>query len=90
MRIRWTTRIVMATGVLTLIAGVATGGGPAHAATTGYGSAPAAPQAPSYVTDGQLNGVAATAPGNAWAVGYTGTFGRTKALILHWNGKSWS
>jgi hypothetical protein len=35
MRIRWTTRIAMAVGVLTLIAGVATGGGPASAAQAG-------------------------------------------------------
>jgi hypothetical protein len=41
MRIRWTTRIVMATGVLTLIAGIAAGGGSAHAATTGPASASA-------------------------------------------------
>lgn len=34
MRIRWTTRIAMAVGVLTLIAGVAVGGGPTSAATT--------------------------------------------------------
>jgi hypothetical protein len=32
MRIRWTTRIATAAGLLTLIAGIATGG-PAHAAT---------------------------------------------------------
>jgi hypothetical protein len=32
MRIRWTTRIATAAGLLTLIAGIATGGGPAHAA----------------------------------------------------------
>jgi hypothetical protein len=31
MRIRWTTRIAAAAGLLTLIAGIATGGGPAHA-----------------------------------------------------------
>ena len=78
----------MATGLLTLIAGVAAGGGPARAATTGYGPRSAAPQATSYVTGGELNGVAATAAGNAWAVGYTGTSGRTKTLILHWNGRA--
>jgi hypothetical protein len=33
MRIRWTTRIATAAGLLTLIAGIATGGGAAHAAT---------------------------------------------------------
>ena len=41
MRIRWTTRIAMAVGVLTLIAGVAAGG-PASAATARPASAPAA------------------------------------------------
>jgi hypothetical protein len=35
MRIRWTTRIAMAVGMITLIAGVATGGGPASAAQAG-------------------------------------------------------
>jgi hypothetical protein len=35
MRIRWTTRIAMAVGVITLIAGVAIGGGPASAAQAG-------------------------------------------------------
>ena len=32
MRIRWTTRIAAAAGLLTLVAGIATGGGPVHAA----------------------------------------------------------
>jgi hypothetical protein len=35
MRIRWTTRIVMAVGVITLIAGIVAGGGPASAAQAG-------------------------------------------------------
>jgi hypothetical protein len=35
MRIRWTTRIAMALGVITLIAGVAAGGGTAGAAQAG-------------------------------------------------------
>jgi len=35
MRIRWTTRIAMAVGMITLIAGVAAGGGPARAAQAG-------------------------------------------------------
>jgi hypothetical protein len=35
MRIRWTTRIAMAVGLITLIAGVATGGGVARAAQAG-------------------------------------------------------
>jgi hypothetical protein len=105
MRIRWTTTIVMATGVLTLIAGVAAGGGgsahaatlrsgPASAGSTSAGSTSAGPQATGYVADKQLNGVAAITPSNAWAVGSTGSIsGRAtapKTLILHWNGKTWS
>jgi hypothetical protein len=35
MRIRWTTRIATAVGVITLIAGVAAGGGAAGAAQSG-------------------------------------------------------
>ena len=89
MRIRWTTGIVLATGVLTLIAGVAAGGGTAHAATTGSASAAAAPLATTYLTDGELNGAAATASGSARAVGYTGVETQ-KTLILHWTGKTWS
>ena len=45
MRIRWTTRIAMAVGVLTLIAGVAAGG-PASAAAR----AASAPAVASHVT----------------------------------------
>jgi len=33
MRIRWTTRIAVAVGVITLVAGIAVGGGPARAGT---------------------------------------------------------
>jgi hypothetical protein len=45
--------------------------------------------------DNALFGVAATSPGNAWAVGwsisqsYAGGTGRSKTLIEHWNGTSW-
>ena len=35
MRIRWTTRIAMAVGVITLIAGIAAAGGPTIAAQAG-------------------------------------------------------
>lgn len=35
MRIRWTTRIAMAVGLITLIAGIAVGSGPAIAAQAG-------------------------------------------------------
>jgi hypothetical protein len=43
MRIRWTTRIAMAVGMITLIAGIAAGGGAASAAQRG-------PHAAGYVT----------------------------------------
>jgi hypothetical protein len=39
MRIRWTTRIAMAVGLITMIAGIAMGGGPASAAQPGSHSA---------------------------------------------------
>ncbi len=55
MRIRWTTRIALAAGVLTLMAGIATGGGPAHAARPT--TAPAVTAAVGHVTGGQLNGI---------------------------------
>jgi hypothetical protein len=35
MRIRWTTRIAMAVGVITMLAGIAAGGGSAGAAQAG-------------------------------------------------------
>lgn len=42
---------------------------------------------------GQFDGVAATSPWNAWAVGWTGPSGEgtgQRALIEHWNGKTWT
>jgi hypothetical protein len=33
--------------------------------------------------------VTATSASSAWAVGQTGTAGRIKTLILHWNGTTW-
>jgi hypothetical protein len=42
MRIRWTTRIAMAVGVLTLIAGVTVGGPASASAAGGAGAAAAA------------------------------------------------
>jgi hypothetical protein len=54
MRIRWTTRIATAAGLLTLIAGIATGGGAAHSATR--------PTASSVVTAT----TSSVAPGLSW------------------------
>ena len=87
MRIRRTTAVVTVVGVLSLAAGVAAGGGTAHAAT--IAATPAAARSTSFVTDGVLYGVAATSAGNAWAVGYTGTGANEKTLIVRWNGKAW-
>jgi hypothetical protein len=63
MRIRWTTRIATAAGLLTLLAGIATGGGPAHAAarptasavatTTGYVTGPVSQRTPALPLSGQ-------------------------------------
>ena len=39
MRIRWTTRIALAVGVITMVAGIAAGGGAASAAQSGPHSA---------------------------------------------------
>jgi hypothetical protein len=64
-------------------AGLALGSAaPAGAATRGPSASPAA----SLSIAGELDGVAATSAGNAWAVGDT-SGGRS--LILHWNGTSW-
>jgi hypothetical protein len=39
---------------------------------------------------GGLNGVAATSKTNAWAVGTGGALGSSTALVLHWDGLSWT
>jgi hypothetical protein len=49
---------------------------------------PASPAGTSYSVTGGLEAVAATSATNAWAVGTGGT--GSKALIVHWNGSSWS
>ena len=54
MRIRWTTRIATAAGVLTLLAGIATGGGPAHAAAR---PAAASAVASTTTTTGHVTGL---------------------------------
>ena len=65
------------------------GGGPASAVKDP--SVPARPAVTSYVTAGQLFGVAATSAGNAWAVGHTGDpVQLEQTLIVRWNGKAWS
>ena len=39
---------------------------------------------------GALSAVAATSAGDAWAVGFAGSFSSMKPLIAHWNGTSWT
>ena len=65
--------------LVALVAGVV----PAAAASRGpTGSS----NSPSFTTAGSLSGVAATSPGNAWAVGSSDS---NKTLVLHWNGTVW-
>jgi hypothetical protein len=90
MRIRWTTRIMTAAGVLTLIAGIAANGGPAKAASSKPASASVAADSTRYVTSGVLHGVAASSATSAWAVGYSGSELKPKTLIVHWNGQAWA
>ena len=37
-----------------------------------------------------LDGVAAIAPNNAWAVGDSGTSERPRSILLHWDGNAWT
>jgi len=62
--------------------------GPASAAA--HPARAARPAAASFSTAGGLDGVAAASRGSAWAVGYAGTNGSAKVLMLHWNGHGWS
>jgi hypothetical protein len=77
---------ITVTGISVGLAGVIAG--PARAA--GVKTAATRPAATNYSVAGRLNGVAAAADNNAWAVGYTGTPGSPKILILRWNGSAWS
>lgn len=71
-----------------LAAGAIFGGSPRARATV----APAATLAAMLSVQGQVLGVAATSPSNAWAGGYSGYAGDGdfQMLIAHWNGKRWS
>ena len=88
MHVSWRAAIAIAvTGISVGLASVAAG--PAHAATAR--EAAARPTAMTYSVPGELNGVAAAATNNAWAVGYDGASGGTDhILMLHWNGSAWS
>jgi hypothetical protein len=83
----WPGKLTAAACLITLAASAAAGiAAPARAATT----TPRAAVANGYRVPGELLGVAALAPANAWAVGYTGSFlNSPKTLIVHWNGRKW-
>jgi hypothetical protein len=52
---------------------------------------PAQAASTKYTVRGTLNGVAAAASNNAWAVGQAdGGNGTTQILLVHWNGSAWS
>jgi hypothetical protein len=60
------------------------------AAATTASARTALAAATSYSAAGGLNGVAAAADNNAWAVGYSASSSSPKILMLHWNGSAWS
>jgi hypothetical protein len=45
---------------------------------------------PGHPANGQLNGVAAIAPNDVWAVGSSGQGAPSRTLIEHWDGTTWS
>jgi len=45
---------------------------------------------PVFSFHGNLQRVASASPGDAWAVGYSGTFPNVGTLMLHWDGTTWS
>jgi hypothetical protein len=73
------TRIVAAAtaGISLAIAGAIIGSAPAGATTR-------------YTVPGNLLGVSADAPNDAWAVGYAGQAGSSGVLLAHWTGQSWT
>jgi hypothetical protein len=74
--------VILAAGGLVLAGAI----GPAQA-TSGTGWQVAATIAP-HNEEVQLNAVTAIAPGDAWAVGVTGT--STGSIVEHWNGTGWN
>jgi len=53
-------------------------------------AAPAPPREPVTRLGGDLLGVSAASPSAAWAVGDTTVHGGFAAVLLHWNGRSWT
>jgi len=75
---------VAASGICLALAGLAAG--PARALP----APPAVPASVHYTVPGNLTGVAAVSASSAWAVGFAGSSGSPRVLMLHWNGTSWS
>jgi hypothetical protein len=91
MRGSWRVMVAISvTGISMGLAGMVAGPmRAAGAATTTFAKA-TLPAATSYSAAGGLNGVAAAADNNAWAVGYSASSVSPKILMLHWNGSAWS
>jgi hypothetical protein len=88
-RVSRAARLACVLGVTALaVAGALGAAGPAPA----HASARATPAATtsSPVTNALLYGVAATSADNAWAVGLVDDDTGQSALLLHWNGRTWS
>lgn len=90
MRVSSLARIAAAaSGICLTVTGLVAG--PAATARSLTKAAPAVrPAAAYYSAPGRLTGVAAVSASSAWAVGYAGSSGSPKVLMLHWNGKTWS
>ncbi|MCW2931334.1 MAG: hypothetical protein JWM19_2296 [Actinomycetia bacterium] len=89
MRVSWRAATGIAATVISVIL-ACTAAGPAQAVPANPVTA-TRPAAMTYSAAGELNGVAAAATNNAWAVGYAGASGGTDyILMLHWNGSAWS
>jgi hypothetical protein len=82
---RWSmaAAVLVASGALSTAATLTASASPA---TADGPVAVAAPSGTGFSVTGSLSAVAASSPGNAWAVGSTGT----TALTAHWNGKAWT
>jgi len=84
--------IRLGAAVVALASAGALGGSGAAQATAGQ----ARPLATSFTTTGftttgEVLGLAALSPANAWAIGYSGRqYFNAKTLILHWNGRKWA
>jgi hypothetical protein len=89
MRRQW--RVWTAVLTVGVLAAAIVGGVSAARAASAPASGHQAAVAAGYQAKGELYGVAATSPGNAWAVGMSDPSGTSPmTLLLHWNGTKWT